>query len=173
MLAGVVMAMFAMIASTTYQHHGFFTPLFHISALLGSPASMMTSVQHAMMGQSFWFTPGAALAGLAIHMGTGAAYGMMFALIARLIPRRALIPVGALYGLIIFAVSSFVALPLAASVTGAGDSISHMARIVGWGTFALEHVMFGLALGIFFYVTSKSENQAGTPATAVPQVSRV
>jgi hypothetical protein len=31
MAAGVAMAMYAMIASATYQHHGFFTPLFHIS----------------------------------------------------------------------------------------------------------------------------------------------
>ncbi len=36
MIAGAAMAMFAMVASVTYQDHGFFTPLFHISALFGS-----------------------------------------------------------------------------------------------------------------------------------------
>ena len=169
MLAGIAMAMFAMIASATYQHHGFFTPLFHISALFGSPASMITSIQHAMSGQSFWFTPGAAVAGLAIHMGTSAAYGMMFALVARMIPRKALLVVGVVYGLLVFAFSSFVALPLAASVTGAGDSIKHMARLVGWSTFALEHVMFGLVLGTYFYVTSRSESQERTPPVVAPQ----
>jgi hypothetical protein len=35
MIAGAAMAMFAMVASVTSQHHGFFTPLFHTSALFG------------------------------------------------------------------------------------------------------------------------------------------
>lgn len=146
--ASMVMAMFAMIASVTYQHHGFFTPLFHISALVGSPASMMTSVQQAMTGHSFWFTPGAGLVGVAIHMMTGAMFGVVFALIACRTPRRVLVPVGALYGLGVFAFSSIIGLPAAAATTGSGDVISHMASTVGWATFAIEHVMFGIALGV-------------------------
>jgi hypothetical protein len=61
-----------------------------------------------------WFTPGAALAGLAIHMITGAAYGMMVAAIARVLPREAILTAGGTYGLAVFAVSAFVDLPAAA-----------------------------------------------------------
>jgi hypothetical protein len=139
--------MFAMVAAVTYQHHGFFTPLFHISALPGSPKAMMTSVHEAMAGHRFWFTPGAALAGAVIHMMTGAVYGIVFAVIARALSRRLLMPVGALYGLGVFALSSFVAPPVAAWMTQSGSTISDMARTVGWATFAAEHVMFGVTLG--------------------------
>lgn len=45
MIAAMAMAMYAMAASVSYQHRGFFTPLFHISALFGSPKPMMTSKQ--------------------------------------------------------------------------------------------------------------------------------
>ncbi len=148
MIAGAAMAMFAMVASITYQHHGFFTPLFHISALLGSPKSMMTSIGKAMAGTKFWFTAGPAVAGLLIHMLTGAAYGMAFSLLARRLPRRTLVPAGIAFGFAAFVVSSFVALPLAAAITGSGATISDMAKMVGWTTFAAEHMMFGFVLGL-------------------------
>lgn len=156
MIGGVAMAMFAMIASLTYQHHGFFTPLFHISSLLGTPTAMMTSLQQAMAGHSFWFTPGAAILGLLIHMMTGATYGVMFVLATQRVRRQHLVAVGTAYGLIIFALSSFIALPIAGSLFGAGDPITHMARIVGYGTFALEHVVFGMVLGLTLYVLRRS-----------------
>ena len=89
MIAGMAMAMFAMVASVTYQHHGFFTPLFHISALVGSPKSMMISMNEAMAGNRFWFAAGPAFVGLMIHMVTGAGYGMVFALVARRLRRGA------------------------------------------------------------------------------------
>jgi hypothetical protein len=147
MIAGMAMAMFAMVASVTYQHHGFFTPLFHISALAGSPKSMMTSMNEAMAGNRFWFVAGPAFVGLMIHMVTGAAYGMVFARVARRLHSSALVPFGILFGLATFLVSSFVGLRIAATITGAGTAISDMAKMVGWSTFALEHLMFGLVLG--------------------------
>ena len=141
MIGGMAMAMYAMIASLTYQHHGFFTPLYHISSLTGSPASMMTSMMQAASGHNFWFAPGAALVGLIIHMMTGAAYGMMFAVAARYLPRASYVIVGAGYGLMVFVVSSFILLPIAASVSGAGDPIRRMASMVGYSTFAVEHIV--------------------------------
>ena len=66
MIAGAAMAMFAMVASVTYQHHGFFTPLFHISALFGSPDAMMHSGMEAMAGNKFWFSAGPAALALLI-----------------------------------------------------------------------------------------------------------
>ncbi|MDZ4268708.1 MAG: hypothetical protein U1D00_23980, partial [Mycobacterium sp.] len=48
-VAGVIgslaMAMFAMIAAATYQHTGFFTPLYHIGSLLLDPSTMMASME--------------------------------------------------------------------------------------------------------------------------------
>lgn len=170
MIGAAVMAMFAMVASVTYQHHGFFTPLFHISAVTGSPQSMMTSTMRAAAGDKFWFTPGAAVVGLMIHMLTGAAYGMGIGLLLRAVSRPLLIPVGALSGLAVFAISSFVGLPIAASVTGAGSTVSHMARMVGYGTFLVEHVMFGLAVGVFAYLASATGHRA--PASHQQVLSR-
>ena len=71
----------------------------------------------------------------------------VFALVARRLHRNALVPVGMVFGLGTFFVSSFVGLRVAATITGAGTTISDMAKMVGWPTFALEHLMFGLVLG--------------------------
>ena len=147
MIAGAAMAMFAMVASVTYQHHGFFTPLLHISALFGSPDAMMRSGMEAMAGNKFWFSAGPAALGLLIHMMTGAMFGIGFALLARRLSRTLLVPAGVVYGLAVFVVSAFVGLPVAAKITGSGATISDMASMVGYATFAVEHVMFGLVLG--------------------------
>ena len=160
MIAGMAMAIFAMVASVTYQHHGFFTPLFHISALFGSPKSMMISVHEAMAGHRFWFAAGPAFVGLLIHMLTGAAYGIAFAVVARRLHRRALVPAGMVFGLGTFFVSSFVGLRIAATITGAGTTISDMAKMVGWPTFALEHLMFGLVLGALALGRSRATSRA-------------
>ncbi len=164
MIGGAVMAMYAMFASVTYQHHGFFTPLFHISALIGSPDAMMRSVAEAMAGNKFWFTAGPAALGLGIHMMTGAVYGIGFAYLAHHLRRARLVPAGALYGLAVFVVSVFVGLPVAAKVTGTGTTISEMASMVGWVTFAVEHVMFGLVLGA---VALRSTSDDGHTVTEI------
>jgi len=170
MFAATAMAMFAMIASVSYQHHGFFTPLFHISALLSSPQAMMESIKQAMTGHNFWFSAGPGLLGLMIHMVTGAAYGMIFLLIARGLRRNMVIPAGMVYGLGVFVVSSFVALPVAAKVTGAGSVITNMAKMVGWSTFAVEHLVFGAALGLLTFAfagvrTAEPQAQPRSPVT--------
>ena len=164
MIAGAAMAMFAMVASVTYQHHGFFTPLFHISALFGSPDAMMRSVAETMAGNKFWFSAGPAALGLLIHMMTGAAFGIGFTFLARRLPRAALVPAGAVYGLAAFALSGSVGLPVAAEITGSGITISDMASVVGWATFAVEHMMFGLVLGA---IALRSAPAHGRTATTV------
>lgn len=162
MIAGAAMAMFAMVASVTYQHHGFFTPMFHISALFGSPDAMMRSVAEAMADNKFWFSTGPAALGLVIHMMTGAMFGIAFAYLARRLPRTALVPVGAMYGLAVFAMSAFVGLPIAAKVTNSGTTISDMASMVGWATFAVEHMMFGLVLGALAFRTAPADSPDAT-----------
>ena len=87
---------------------------------------MMTSLGEAMAGNRFWFAAGPAFVGLMIHMVTGAAYGMVFAVVARRLHRNALVPVGMVFCLGTFFVSSFVGLRIAATITGAGyDNLGH------------------------------------------------
>ncbi|MGI8757180.1 MAG: hypothetical protein ACR2MB_15270 [Acidimicrobiales bacterium] len=142
MIGGAAMAMFAMAASVTYQHHGFFTPLSHISVAVGNPNAMMT----------------------------GAAYGMMFAVFAvfaRATRNRMLLSSGALFGLIVFVASSFIGLPIAAAVTNSGSVLSDMAKMVGWTTFAVEHLIFGLTVGAVLLVASRgTDRQVPAPVAA-------
>ncbi|NMM23922.1 MAG: hypothetical protein HHJ11_10555 [Phycicoccus sp.] len=143
------MAAFAMMAAATYQSSGFFTPLYHIASTFISPSTLMTSMQQAMDGNTFYFAFGPAVLGAMIHMMIGAMYGAIFATAAALLRWRgpALIAAGAVWGAVVFVISSFIALPMAAAVFSSGDQISQMASKVGYGTFLTEHVLFGLALG--------------------------
>lgn len=152
--ASVVMAGYAMIASATYQHHGFFTPLYHIASLFVAPTDLMSSMAHAMTGDTYYVSSGTALLGAALHMMTGAMYGAAFgAIVAMLRFNRGLLPLaGALWGALVFVISTYVGLPLAAAIFNSGDQITHMARMVGYGTFLLEHVLFGLALGLLLTI---------------------
>ncbi len=148
--ASLVMAMYAMIAAATYQDTGFFTPLYHIASTFAAPDTMMTSMQHAMAGDLFTFSFGPAVLGAMIHMMVGAMYGAMFGVGARLLRLQGpvLVAAGAVWGLVVFAVSAWIGLPIAASVFGGGDPIRNMASMVGYSTFVIEHLIFGVALGM-------------------------
>lgn len=147
-VASMAMAMYAMFAAWA-KGNGFFTPLYHIASLWLSPSTMMTSMQRAMSGHDFFFSLGPALCGAVIHMMTGAMLGATFALaVSRLNLRTgALVGAGMGYGLLVFAFSAFAGLPLAGTIFSSGDAITHMARIAGWWTFLIEHVMYGVVLG--------------------------
>lgn len=148
--ASVVMAMYAMIAAWTYQHTGFFTPMYHIAATLTSPDTMMKSMAGAMAGDAFTFSFGPAVLGAVIHMMVGAMYGAVFGIVARLARWHGATLWGAavVWGLIVFAISSWIGLPIAASLLNAGDPIRNMATMVGYPTFIVEHLLFGAALGL-------------------------
>jgi hypothetical protein len=144
------MAIFAMVAAATYQHHGFFTPLYHIATLLLNPTYLMSSVEQAAGGDAFTFFAGPAAVGVLIHVVVGAVYGVLFALIVGLLrlSRPVVVPVGILYGLAVVAFSSFVGLPLAANLFDAGTPIRDMPTLAGWVTFTIEHLIFGFVLGL-------------------------
>lgn len=162
-IASLAMAMYAMIAALTYQGVGFFTPLYHIASLVISPEHMMMAMQQAEAGNSFAFYAGPALAGAAIHMMTGAMFGAMFGAIIAAFPglanQRASIVVaaGVLWGGVVYMSSAFVLLSLAATIFGSGDQIESMASLVGQGTFLVEHVFFGAALGALVWRAARRE----------------
>lgn len=149
MAAALVMAMYAMIASATYQNHGFFTPLYHIASVFIAPKTLMTSMQQGMGDGIFYFTFGPAVLGALIHMMIGAMYGAVFAVAARALKLRSLnlVIAGTIWGAMVLVVSSWIGLPLAAAIFNSGDQITDMAKMVGYGTFLTEHLFFGLALG--------------------------
>src|SRR5260370_19803905 len=77
MVAGAVMAMYAMIASATFLHQGFFTPLYGIASPIAGQSAMMTSMQ-----KGGYSALGPALLALVVHMMWSAMYGVGFALVA-------------------------------------------------------------------------------------------
>jgi hypothetical protein len=72
MIAGAVMAMYAMKASATLLHQGVLTPLYGIASPLTGPDAMKTS-----MRQGMYLAPGPALIGLVVHMMWSAVFGLI------------------------------------------------------------------------------------------------
>jgi hypothetical protein len=143
MVAGLMMAMYAMIASATFLGQGFFTPLYGIASPLLGPAAMMQS-----MKQGLYFAGGPAVLGLIVHMLWSALYGMLFALLVSLLRLRGMMALmaGLIYGLVVLVIMSFIVLP----IVGAGT----MPSTVGWPSFVVEHLIFGMVLGLWPLVRS-------------------
>jgi len=139
MLGGAMMAMFTMLATATYLHMGFFTPLYVIASPLAGPQSMMT----AMHGGVFYFALGPAILGLVVHMMWSALWGIVFGLIAyRLHLRGAAAVIGGMvYGVLIMLVMNFVVLP----IVGAPNLLT----LLGGTTFTIGHMLFGMVVGLW------------------------
>jgi hypothetical protein len=150
-VAAVAMGMFAMVASATYHDTGFFTPLHHIASALIGPTAMMRSMEAGMAGDTFAISVGPALLGFALHLVTGAFWGAVFGLLVSTGRLRGVTGLvgGIVYGLAVMLVMAFVALPLIAAAFGGGEPISDMPRLAGWGTFAIEHAIYGAVLGLW------------------------
>lgn len=150
-IAALVMGMFALIASATYHGTGFFTPLHHIASAVIAPDAMMRSMEAGLAGDTFAISVGPALLGLGLHLATGAFWGAVFGLIVATGWLRGVsaLVLGVVYGLAVMLVMAFVALPVIASVFGGGEPVSDMPRLAGWGTFAIEHAIYGVVLGLW------------------------
>ena len=126
---------------------------------------MNTSMARAAQGSDFYVTLGPGLLGLLVHMMTGLVWGVVFGLIAWWIGLRGLAApvVGIVFGLAVLVVDSFVFLPIAASLFGGGSRISDMPQMVGWGTFTIEHVLYGFVLGLWPLLRPQDVSVAGRP----------
>lgn len=168
MIASLVMAMYAMMAAYA-KDTGFFTPLYHIASLVTDDSNMMKSMRADQMnGDDFTLLFGPAILGAMIHMMTGAMYGAVFGVTAsRLrLGLAALAGVGMAYGFLAFVTSAYIGLPLAAAIFNSGDPIKNMAEMAGWGTFIIEHLMYGVALGALTAV-GLARSPTRLPARAV------
>ena len=155
------MAMYAMIISDWVKDTGFFTPLYHIASSIISPTYMMESMSAAMHGSNFYFAGGPAIVGLFVHMMTGAVAGVIFVLIARTTSIKGFSAViaGGAFGILVMVINGFVGLPIVANLFGGAKPISDMAKMVGWGHFTIEHLIFGMALGLIY---SRSTSRRST-----------
>ncbi len=164
-VAGIAMAMYAMVAAATYQDTGFFTPMYHIASTFIDPSAMETSMKEAMGGNLYHFSAGPAILGMAVHLMTAIAFGVVFALLVTWLGLRGPVAllVGVIYGLAVFTLMSFVGLPIVADLFGGGKPISDMPEMVGYSTFSIEHGIFGLVLGLLFVPRPE---YAVAPATA-------
>jgi len=164
MVAAVPMGIFSMIAAATYQHRGFFLPMYHIASLLGDDTAAR-SLQEAARGDVFFFVPEPAIFGVAMHLVVGGFFGAIFAVVARVLlfrvepsrvePSRALpsrasiVAVGVVYALLVMLLMSLVLVPAADAVLSGEERVSSFASVAGWGTFTIQHVIYGLVLGLW------------------------
>jgi hypothetical protein len=152
-----------LIAGATYQHTGFFTSLYYIASSIIGTATLMRS-----MGTTY-FSLGPALLGLVVHMLVGAVFGLVFALGAsRLgLGGRPAVGAGIVFGLAFMVFMAFVGLPITAAVLRGGDVVDDMVTVVGWGTFAVEHAIYGLVLGAVWAARGVTvDHRIGSPAHA-------
>lgn len=159
MVAGVPMGIFSMIAAATYQQRGFFTPMYHITSLLGDDTAAR-SLQKAASGDVFFFVPEPTIFGVAMHLVVGGFFGAIFsvvarAVVARVLPSRtvpfrpSIIAVGVAYALLVMLLMSLVLVPAADAVLSGEERVSSFASVAGWGTFTIQHVIYGLVLGLW------------------------
>ena len=171
LVASAVMAVFAMVASATYQGRGFFTPMYHAAFIIDAE-TMRTAIAKAGAGEPFYFIRETFLFGMIAHVLVGGALGAGFALVAkqlRLHGNRALLG-GLVYGLGAMVVMSLLVLPQAANLFGAGEPISKMGAEVGWPTFTAQFAIFGLALGWWVFLRPQDIGQPMRRSASDPAV---
>lgn len=158
LIAGLVMAMVAMIAGATYLNRGFFTPLYMVAAPFTGSEPVQQANQAAQAGDLFAFFAGPAVVGMAIHMMWSAVWGVIFGFLARALRARGMFAVGLgiVYGLAVMIVMSFVTLPVTQAVLGGAPVVAEIPQRVGWATWTLVHVLFGMVLGLWPAVRPQS-----------------
>ena len=134
LIAGIVMAMFMMLV-TGLSGQGFLAPLYAIAATF-NPSWAMT--------KGFAVAP--ILVGLMVHMMNSAVFGLIFALLARLLfPRALTLPLaavaGSVWGLILLGVNQLIILPLVDT-----PLVTATNGIFGW--WLIGHLMYGVVFGV-------------------------
>src|SRR5260370_6808067 len=119
---------------------------------------MMMSMQ-----QHLYFNLGPVCLGLVIHLLWASLYGIIFSLLIRDFQLRGAKAVMSelLYSVLVMLFMSFVVLPIV--------GISGMPTMVGWPSFTVEHLLFGLILGLWPMLrTQESAVAVHHPSTSPP-----
>lgn len=141
LIAGMMMAMFTMIASASYLHLGFFAPLYSIAAPVIGSHQMTLYVMHGT------FTVSGAIVGLMVHMMNSFVLGAVLALILTRVSSSPALVIGVsvAFALVVEAAFALVILPAIGST---------MAKDIGLASFAFAHIIFGMTAGGGFLVAS-------------------
>lgn len=148
LLAGIAMAGLLMLVATLLRK-GFLTPLYLVAAPFTGPDEAATSMAAADAGDPLFYAPGAVTLGVLVHLTCSLLFGAVF---ASLVPRirvagSGVVAAGVLYALAVMLVMSFAVLPLVAEVLSGGAVVADMATHLGWATWIVAHVVYGLVLG--------------------------
>jgi hypothetical protein len=160
MLSGVAaaaaMALVTMVAAATVLDLGLYTPVYLVTAIV-EPGPLVESIQEAEAGLRFYLEVGGAAAGGAVHLGIGAGFGALFALLARALRLRGVVAVlaGAAYGLAVMALMGLVLIPSFAGETAGGELIADAPRLIGLPMATVTHLVYGLGLGAWTAVSAR------------------
>lgn len=147
MIAGLMMAMFMMIASGSYLHLGFFAPLYSLAAPIVGTHQMVLYVMHGT------FTASGAFVGLMVHMMNSFIFGAILAvMVSRVNLNQAqIIGISVIFALAIEAVFALAILPAIGST---------MVHDLGLGSFTIAHLIFGMTIGIALALAKGIGNRA-------------
>jgi hypothetical protein len=169
MLSGVAaaaaMALVTMVAAATVLALGFYTPIYLVTAIV-EPGPLVESIQEAEAGFRFYLEVSGAAAGFAVHLGIGAGFGALFALLARALRLRGVVAVlaGVVYGLAVMALMGLVLIPSLAGETAGDQLIADAPALIGWPVATVAHLVFGLVLGVWTAVAARDRAPAADPA---------
>jgi hypothetical protein len=154
MAAAAVMALFSMVAAAA--NLGVYGRLYLVTAIV-EPGPLRVSMAEAEAGDRAFLEVGGAAAGVAVHLGIGAGFGALFALLARGLRLRGPVALaaGAVYGLAVMALMGLLVLPAAAGQTAGGRLIADAPELLSWPVFAAEHLLYGLGLGTWAAVAAR------------------
>jgi hypothetical protein len=148
LLAGIAMAVLLMLVATALRK-GFLTPLYLIAAPFTGADASTTSMAAAEAGDPLLYAPGAVTLGALVHLTCSLLFGAVFASLATRfqVAGPGVLAAGVLYALAVMLAMSSVVLPLGAEVLGGGAVVADMPAQLGWATWIVAHVVFGLVLG--------------------------
>ncbi len=142
-----------------------------VAGLIGGAAvSLLVAVASALHGQDVWsgvkvaaypfmgnrvlspgFDAAACALGLLAHFGVSVVWGLLFAGLAFGLPRWATVGFGAVWGLLVLFVMSYLVLPLAGAM--------RVEELMKVRPAVLEHLTFGVALGLGFLPFQRHESR--------------
>jgi hypothetical protein len=88
------------------------------------------------------FSAAAVVLGVALHVGISVGWGVLFALVAGLVPRRLVVPLGGVIGVGAWALMFHLILPL--------SDARGLVQALTPGDVAFAHVLYGLGLGLAY-----------------------
>jgi hypothetical protein len=164
MVAALAMALFVMIAAATYLDLGFYTPLYLVAAIV-DPGPLRDALAVATPESRFTLDLSPAVAGMAVHLGIGAGFGLVFAVLARVLRLHGpvMLLAGAGYGVAVMLLMGLVLLPWLAPATAGGSLLTEAAGLFGWPTSSAAHLLFGLVLGAWMARQGSNLYAAGEP----------